>query len=120
MQIQSFDAAVIHDARPNPLDYLSIETTYHYRATVCVYPANLGITISAEIQVWVDGSAASWERLTKGLSAWGHLPFQGLCGDAAAARRRCVLFLVGGFALQKKDLVVILCFVEVLSVIVLL
>jgi hypothetical protein len=53
-------------------------------------------------------------------SAWGHLPFQGLCGDAAAARRRCVLFLVGGFALQKKDLVVILCFVEVLSVIVLL
>jgi hypothetical protein len=53
-------------------------------------------------------------------SAWRHLPIQGLCGDAAAVRRRCVLLFVGGFALQKKGLVVILCFVEVLSVNVLL
>ena len=50
-------------------------------------------------------------------SAWGHLPIQGQCGDAAAARRRCVLLFVGGFALQKKGLVVVLYFVEVLSVI---
>ena len=52
-------------------------------------------------------------------SAKGHLPIQGV-EDAAAARHRNVLFFVGVIALQKKDLVVILCFMEVPSVIVLL
>ena len=48
-------------------------------------------------------------------SAKGHLPIQGV-EDAAAARRRNVLLIVGIIALQKMDLCVILCFVEVLSV----
>ena len=48
-------------------------------------------------------------------SARGHLLIQGSCEDAAVARHRNMLFLVGGFALQG-DLVVICIFVEVLSV----
>ena len=51
-------------------------------------------------------------------SAKGHLRSKEY-EDAAAARHRNVLFFVGVIALQK-DLVVFLCFVEVLSVIVLL
>lgn len=47
-------------------------------------------------------------------SARGHLLIQGSCEDAAAARHRNVLFLVGSSALQG-DLVVICIFVEVLS-----
>ena len=53
-------------------------------------------------------------------SVWGHPLVQGFCEDVAAARRRNVLPFVGFFALQEMDWVVILSFVEVLSVIVLL
>ena len=51
-------------------------------------------------------------------SAKGHLRSKE-CEDAAAARHRNVLFFVGSIALQEKDLFVISCFVEVLSVLVL-
>ena len=60
---------------------------------------------------------ALWSSRTDDFpSAKGHLPIQGVCEDAAAARHRHVLFFVGVFALQKKDLFVILCFMEVLSI----
>lgn len=49
-------------------------------------------------------------------SARGHLRVQGVCEDAAAARRRNVLLCGGCFALQR-GLCVILIFVEILSVI---
>ena len=51
--------------------------------------------------------------------ARGHLRFQGVEEDAAAARRRHVLLGVGSSA-HQRDLGVIFCFVEVLSVISLL
>jgi hypothetical protein len=34
-------------------------------------------------------------------TAWGHLPIQGSCGDAAAARHRRVLLRVSDVVLQK-------------------
>ena len=48
-------------------------------------------------------------------SVRGHLLIQGLIADAAAARCRHALFFVSNSVLQE-DLVVILFFVEVLSV----
>jgi hypothetical protein len=75
-----------------------------------------------------DGAAreqGDWQRRMEALrssrtgdfpSARGHLRVQGVCEDAAAARRRNVLLCGGSFALQR-GLCVILIFVEVLSVI---
>jgi hypothetical protein len=54
-----------------------------------------------------DGYQRSWVEAPRSSrsgdypAAWGHLPIQGSCGDAVAARHRHVLLRVGDVVLQK-------------------
>ena len=91
------------------------------RSSTAATPALIFMLQAAMQQAWrVDVGGAGWRpcgvRVPTTSRPPGDIGRSKEYGDAAAARHRCDLFFVSVNTVQKKDLGVILFFVEVLSV----